>query len=193
VTTKTLGVPRKTLASQIDRLDTLLDGLADAIPDAVADAVRQAVREAVQTAVTDLLAHPEIANKIAAQAGPAASRSWLGRAWDGCCQAVRGAWEKATDLVRAVRDLVGNTIQSAVMATTQCVAGIAGRARAAVRRCWLPLLLTLTVVGTGAALVRFPSPLAVVLLAVVAVPALVAVSLWFRPALLLVLLELLAG
>jgi hypothetical protein len=45
---------RKTLASQIDRLDAVLDGLADGLNEAVADAVKNAVglavREAVQAA-----------------------------------------------------------------------------------------------------------------------------------------------
>jgi hypothetical protein len=44
-------VPRKSLASQIDRLDSLLDGLAENLNEAVATAVREAVQQAVQQAV----------------------------------------------------------------------------------------------------------------------------------------------
>jgi hypothetical protein len=50
MTTATNGV-RKTLASQIDRLDSILDGLSDGLNEAVATAVEGAVGRAVQVAV----------------------------------------------------------------------------------------------------------------------------------------------
>jgi hypothetical protein len=48
--TATNGV-RKTLASQLDRLDSILDGLSDALNEAVATAVEGAVERAVRQAV----------------------------------------------------------------------------------------------------------------------------------------------
>jgi hypothetical protein len=55
---------RKTLASQIDRLDTMLEGLSDNLNEAVADAVRAAVvvavREAFQAVLSEVLTNPEI-------------------------------------------------------------------------------------------------------------------------------------
>src|SRR5262245_8744291 len=55
---------RKTLASQIDRLDTMLSGLAESIDETVADAVRAAVvvavREAVQAVLSEVLTSPEV-------------------------------------------------------------------------------------------------------------------------------------
>src|SRR6185369_7344786 len=66
---------RKTLATQLDRLDSILDGLAEALNEAVSDAVRQsvaaAVGEAVQAAVKEVLTHPELLRAAAAQAAPA--------------------------------------------------------------------------------------------------------------------------
>ena len=63
--TKTLemnGPTRKTLASQIDRLDSILDGLSEGLDQAVAQAVREAVglavQEAVQAVLTELLTNP---------------------------------------------------------------------------------------------------------------------------------------
>jgi hypothetical protein len=50
-TTTTNGQARKTLASQLDRLDSILDGLADALNGAVATAVEGAVERAVKQAV----------------------------------------------------------------------------------------------------------------------------------------------
>jgi hypothetical protein len=57
--TKTIemnGPTRKTLASQLDRLDSILDGLSEGLTDAVASAVREAVGQAVQEAVQAVLA-----------------------------------------------------------------------------------------------------------------------------------------
>src|SRR3954464_7038079 len=64
-------VPRKTLANQLDRLDTILDGLADALNEAVADAVKQAVTVAVQAAVQQGLSSPDALRALAPQAPPA--------------------------------------------------------------------------------------------------------------------------
>ena len=50
------GRLKKSLAFQLDRLDTILDGLADALNGAVADAVRQTVGEAAREAVKVALA-----------------------------------------------------------------------------------------------------------------------------------------
>src|SRR6516162_7316253 len=54
-TTTTNGSVRKTLASQLDRLDSILDGLSDALNGAVASAVEGAVRQAVSQAVKETL------------------------------------------------------------------------------------------------------------------------------------------
>src|SRR5215813_12997566 len=51
MTTTTNGQERKTLASQLDRLDSILDGLSDALNGAVASAVEGAVERAVKQAV----------------------------------------------------------------------------------------------------------------------------------------------
>src|SRR5438874_2154257 len=68
-------VPRKTLANQLDRLDTILDGFAEALNEAVADAVKQAVavavREAVQVAMQEVLTNPELLRALVAQTAPA--------------------------------------------------------------------------------------------------------------------------
>jgi hypothetical protein len=79
--TKTLemnGPTRKTLASQLDRLDSILDGLSEGLTDAVASAVREvvglAVQEAVQAVLTELLTNPLLREQLQrpAAAQPAA-------------------------------------------------------------------------------------------------------------------------
>src|SRR6516225_4549663 len=72
------GPARKTLASQLDRLDGILDGLSEGLSDAVASAVREAVgvavQEAVQAVLTELLTNPALREQLqrpaAAEAAP---------------------------------------------------------------------------------------------------------------------------
>jgi hypothetical protein len=64
MTTTTNGQQRKTLASQLDRLDGILDALSDGLNQAVAQAVQEAVglavREAVQAVLHEALTNPEL-------------------------------------------------------------------------------------------------------------------------------------
>jgi hypothetical protein len=72
------GPARKTLASQLDRLDSILDGLSEGLHDAVASAVREAVglavQEAVQAVLTEVLTNPLLREQLQrpAAAQPAA-------------------------------------------------------------------------------------------------------------------------
>jgi hypothetical protein len=62
------GRTRKSLATQLDRLDGILDGLADALNGAVAEAVKDAVgvavQEAVQAVLTEVLANPQVLERL---------------------------------------------------------------------------------------------------------------------------------
>jgi hypothetical protein len=72
MTTTTNGQVRKTLASQIDRLDSILDGLSENLNEAVATAVQgavelavrqavgQAVKEAVQAVLVEVLTNTDL-------------------------------------------------------------------------------------------------------------------------------------
>lgn len=68
-------VQRKSLASQIDRLDAMLDGLADAIPEVIADTIRavaaHTVRDAVQAAVAEVFASPQVLDQLRGSAAAA--------------------------------------------------------------------------------------------------------------------------
>jgi hypothetical protein len=65
---------RKTLASQIDRLEGLIDGLGDGLNESIALALRdvlgQVVRDAVQTAVREVLNNPDLLATALAQHSP---------------------------------------------------------------------------------------------------------------------------
>ena len=120
--TLTNGRSRKSLAEQIDSLDSMLDGLADGLNEAVATAVKEAVR----AVLTEVLTNPErLARLHPAQpiAAPEPSRpsGWLVRGWDrvrsalrwtaeqmGVCRASVGqacgsGWEKLTAGGRQLR------------------------------------------------------------------------------------------
>jgi len=126
------GQQRKTLAAQIDRLDSMLDNLAEGINgtvvDAVKEAIEQAVREAVHTAVKEVLTNPVLQERLRSAAtpvgAPAALRSssvvhgvrracrWLANLAKGACSGTYAAarWigsttqEIARGSVRAVHD-----------------------------------------------------------------------------------------
>jgi hypothetical protein len=75
MTTTTMnGNVRKSLADQIDRLDTILNGLAESLSGAVAEALREnvglAVKEAVQAVLIEVLGNPAVLAKLHAAAGP---------------------------------------------------------------------------------------------------------------------------
>jgi hypothetical protein len=105
-TTTTNGSVRKTLASQLDRLDSILDGLSEALNGAVASAVEgaveravkqavgEAVRETLQAVIAEVVTNPDLlaaARTLLAPGAPAdvqadpptPPRSLLRRACDG--------------------------------------------------------------------------------------------------------------
>jgi hypothetical protein len=79
MTTTTTNTPngraaRKSLAEQIDRLDTVLDGLSDGLQEAVTQAVQAAVetavREAVRSVLTEIVTNPAVLDRLRAQLVP---------------------------------------------------------------------------------------------------------------------------
>ncbi len=64
--------PRKQLADQLDRLDSIIDALAEGLPGAVADACREGARAAVKDAIIEVLTNPELRALIAPPPVPAA-------------------------------------------------------------------------------------------------------------------------
>jgi hypothetical protein len=62
--TNSNGQPRKTLASQLDRLDRILDGLDAALAGAVQEAVEQAVKQAVQAVLTEVLTNRQLQEQL---------------------------------------------------------------------------------------------------------------------------------
>jgi hypothetical protein len=115
------GKVRKSLAEQIDRLDTILDGLAEGLSGAVADAIREtvgrAVQEAVQAVMTELLTNPAILARLQggmaspsavqpAQPDRAAQVSSQVRAW------ASAGWTKVRQACSATMRLLGRAVSA---------------------------------------------------------------------------------
>lgn len=71
VRTNSDGEQRKTLASQLDRLDGILDGLDRALTGAEQEAVSMAVKEAVQAVLSEVLTNRELQEQLQRAAQPA--------------------------------------------------------------------------------------------------------------------------
>jgi hypothetical protein len=67
---------RKTLSTQLDRLDTILDGLAEALNESVASAVRdvvgEVVKESVEATIREVLSNPSLLHAALAKHMPVA-------------------------------------------------------------------------------------------------------------------------
>jgi hypothetical protein len=140
-TTNTNG-QRKTLASQIDRLDGMLDGLADGLNDAVAQAVRGAValavKEAVQAVLTEVLTNPAVLAKLqAAQPeqpadapapkGPgrfAAWRNWAGAQLKKAGECCRAGWRRVRDAGVALARRTARVVTTAATAVREEIARV---------------------------------------------------------------------
>jgi hypothetical protein len=124
-TTVTNGRARKSLAEQIDRLDSILDGLSEALQGAVSEAVTQAVglavKEAVKCVLAEVLTSPEFLERLrqvassnptpvmTGQRGPSLFRRYLGRAYS-------WALARLGDMRQAVADaasFIGRSISRA--------------------------------------------------------------------------------
>jgi hypothetical protein len=110
------GSQRKSLAQQLDRLDSIIDALAEGLNEAVADVVRQAVSAAVQQSVEavlrEVLGRPELLRALAGQpavpvaqvapapvavaSGPSLPRRACSWVWNKVSGAASSFWDMAT-------------------------------------------------------------------------------------------------
>jgi hypothetical protein len=137
--------PRKNLASQLDRMDSILDALAIGLNEAVATVVEKAVKEAVQAAVAETLAAVNLHNQNAA---PALTNGRLAK----FAAQVKGATLRVAGLVntgcRSLAGFVGRTWNATartVRAGHAAVCGLAlnlvAKAKAVTSSAWLWTLI----------------------------------------------------
>ena len=103
------GQTRKTLASQLDRLDGILDGLDAALAGAVQEAVGLAVKGAVQAVLTEVLTNRDLqeplrqaASAATAQDQASAPPSTSHRLWQATTEGVRRTVQKVQQVGRRV-------------------------------------------------------------------------------------------
>ena len=122
------GQPRKTLASQLDRLDGILDGLDAALAGAVQDAVEQAVKQAVQAVLTEVLTNRQLHEQLPQAAQPALpSEEPRGKP-----SLLNRLWQSTTEHVRRTVQTVqrfGRGVGMALVAASGVLAGIVYAAR----------------------------------------------------------------
>jgi hypothetical protein len=149
---------RKSLAGQIDRLDTILDGLADGLNEAVATAVKEAVVVAVEAAVRELLASAELQRRLRAE--PTSKKGFVRRAASALCQGLvsvaKGCWSCATALVGHCRAKATEAVSALREGRVVIVEQVRRGMTAFARQVWLGWFVALGLVQ------RFRKPLLVV-------------------------------
>jgi hypothetical protein len=120
--------PRKTLASQLDRLDGILDGLDAALAGAVQEAVGMAVKEAVQAVLTEVLTNRPLQEQLQQAAQPTpppqeprGQQSMPHRLWQATTAGARRTVQAAQN--------AGRGVGLSLLATGGMVAGVVYAAR----------------------------------------------------------------
>lgn len=120
------GRPRKSLASQLDRLDSILDGLDQGLAGAITDAIKEvlpaATAEAVRATIVELVTNPDIITLIRTGGVPIAPSmapssvpmqapqpaeskpNAIARAWRWTTSKVKGIGQGIASRVRGVRE-----------------------------------------------------------------------------------------
>jgi hypothetical protein len=122
------GQPRKTLASQIARLDGILDGLDAALAGAVQETVEQAVKQAVQAVLTEVLTNRPL-QELLQQAAPPAPPSEEPR---GQKNTPNCLWQATTERVRRTVQTVkkmGRGVGMLLLSAGAVLAGVVYAAR----------------------------------------------------------------
>ena len=122
------GQSRKTLASQLDRLDDILDGLDSALAGAVQEAVSMAVKQAVQAVLSEVLTNRELQEQL----HRAAKESSPPEEAHGKPSMLNRLWQATTEGVRRTVQTVqrfGRGVGMALVAAGAVVAGIVYAAR----------------------------------------------------------------
>ena len=134
-------VGRKNLASQLDRLDSILDVLSDGLNEAVATVVQEAVGKAVELAVKEVLCNPDVLRALRpqvvpqplpeAQRSPTAARTdFLRRTWS-FGRTTAGLW------LGAVSSRLGRARAWVACKLWQAARAVSAQARAVVAHCGL--------------------------------------------------------
>ncbi len=142
---------RKSLAGQLDRLDTILDGLADGLNEAVAQTVKEAVVVAVNAAVRELLASAELQRRLRPE--PMARPGLVRRVASTLCRGVVSVAQGCRSWISKVTERGRNKATEVVSALRESrktvVASLRGGLTAFARRVWFGRFVALGLVSPG--------------------------------------------
>lgn len=136
-TVTTNGKPRKQLADQIDRLDTIIDCLADNLNQAVADAAKEGSRTAVKEILLEVLTDPTVLDLIrgsvvvsppVAPSAPSQWRTTIAAAAQKAASAVKSGWmavrARVAGVARAITDRVSAPVRAVSTTVTNAVEAV---------------------------------------------------------------------
>jgi hypothetical protein len=98
---------RQTLASQIDRLETILAGLPESLGQTVAEAVQDAVGKAVELAAKEALTNPELLQALQAQTAVTAQPAETGS----LAKTLTQTWQRTSATVREKASSAGTALR----------------------------------------------------------------------------------
>jgi hypothetical protein len=159
MTTNHTTSPRKSLADQIDRLDSILDGLSDNLNEAVATAVQQAVasavQEAVRLAVIEVVTNAELQQLLRPPTSPvpdpAPTEATGGGFLSGLWLAVRGTAKRVAQAAGRAASAVGGWLATTARKARELVASGVQKVRrgACALYAWALTSRVALVVGVG--------------------------------------------
>jgi hypothetical protein len=148
MSTVTNGQIRKTLASQLDRLDGILDTLGEGLNEAVATVVQETVAVAVQAAVTEVLTNPELQQRLRALRSPRTSSNPIAEAAKSLWSCFKGVLQAS---ISKVTTWLGNAWAKTIAFLSGFKATVAdkavdasGKIKAVGKGLWMRTLLALT-------------------------------------------------
>jgi hypothetical protein len=160
-------VQRKSLASQLDRLDSILDGLDEALAGAIADTLKEAVTmaatEAVRATLIGIVTNPDVITLMrsgltptATEPTPTAVRT-IAAETPGIVgrlrQAITAAWQRALSKVKAVGTSVASRARQIGRGVVKTYCGIN-----AIWRLKRPLLIALGIGSIAGIIAHASSP-----------------------------------
>jgi hypothetical protein len=126
MSTTTLNAGRKTLATQLDRLDTVIDALTENVNEAVtmatANVVKETltvvVQEAVRGALVEILANAEVQKRLAVNVQPSVPlivrlAAKVRTAWSWLKSTVKGAWSKVKTVTSSLATAASTKLHQA--------------------------------------------------------------------------------
>jgi hypothetical protein len=144
----TNGQLRKSLASQLDRLDGILDTISEGLNEAVATVVQEAVTAAVHAATLEVLTNPALQQRLrqTIKADKPANPIIQGvkRLCDWFTCGVGYIWSQVTSFTETVRGAIGSLTTAGRKNLVATVASGCRKVKAAIGRIWTSTLLALS-------------------------------------------------